>query len=98
MVSNFHITCNSLFCLNYVVAEGDQIWRRDCIKTDFTGCKADKRDNGTHQWDIEWCVCEEPLCNMKMGDVSTSSTAKTTTSQGNISSKNNFALFTEVKT
>ena len=65
----------------------DQIWRRDCIKEEFTGCKADKRDNGTQHWDIEWCVCEDSLCNMKMGDISTSSTAKTTTSQGNIFSK-----------
>ena len=77
-----------MFYFIHVVADGDQIWRRDCIKEEFTGCKADKRDNGTQHWDIEWCVCEDSLCNMKMGDISTSSTAKTTTSQGNIFSKN----------
>ena len=87
MVCNFYIIWNLLFYFIPAVADGDQIWRRDCVKDEFTGCKADKRDNGTHVWDIEWCVCEDPLCNIKMGDISTSSTAKTTTSQGNISSK-----------
>lgn len=67
----------------FKVTEDDAIWRRDCVKEEFTGCKKDKRDNGTHVWDIELCVCEEKLCNEKMGDMPTSTTSKTTTHQGN---------------
>ena len=66
----------------FLVTEDDQIWRRDCVKEDFIGCKSDKRDNGTHVWEIELCVCEEDKCNEKMGDLPTSSTAKTTTPGG----------------
>ena len=65
-----------------LVTENDQIWRRNCGKQDFTGCKADKYGNGTHEWDIEICVCEDKLCNEKMGEIPTSSTVKTTTSIG----------------
>ena len=48
------------------------------------GCKYDNRDNGTHKWEIEICVCDDKnLCNEEMTEISTSSTAKTTTSRGN---------------
>lgn len=67
------------------MTDDDQIWRRDCYKSpdDIVGCRKDNRDNGTHVWEIEICVCEEKLCNEKMGEMPTSSTAKTTTPKGN---------------
>ena len=68
--------------MGFLVLSDDQIWRRNCVKEDFIGCKGDKRDNGTHFWEIELCVCDEKLCNEKMGDIPSSSTLKTTTSEG----------------
>ena len=62
----------------------EDIWRRDCFSPDdgFVGCKQDSRDNGTHSGNFEICVCEGSLCNIKMGDISSSSTSKSTTHKG----------------
>ena len=65
------------------MTEDEAIWRRDCVKDMEIGCKYDNRDNGTHKWEIEICVCDKNWCNEEMTEISTSSTAKTTTSRGN---------------
>ena len=64
---------------NLVTAD-DQIWRRNCYKSEdgFFGCKTDNLGNGTHEWDIEICVCHGSLCNEKMGDLPSTSTKMTT--------------------
>ena len=66
------------------VNDDENIWRRDCYTPEdgFVGCKNDNRSNGTMHWDIEICVCEGDLCNVKMGDITTSSTESTTTHEG----------------
>ena len=66
----------------FLVTENDQIWRRDCVKEDFVGCKKETLNNGTETWEVELCVCNEKFCNEKMGDLPTSSTTKTTTPEG----------------
>ena len=72
----------SFFSHSKVDMEED-IWRRDCFSPDdgFVGCKQDSRNNGSSSWNIEICVCEGSLCNIKMGDISTS-TSKSTTHKG----------------
>ena len=72
----------SFFSHSKVDMEED-IWRRDCFSPDdgFVGCKQGSRNNGSSSCNFEICVCEGSLCNIKMGDISTS-TSKSTTHKG----------------
>ena len=64
--------------------EKEDHWWRGC-KSDpdkTIGCTQHPFTHEGHEFVVDECVCDTPDCNEKMGDVTTSSTAKTTTPEG----------------
>ena len=53
-----------------------------------TGCYQHDFSHHDHEYLVDECVCDTELCNKDMQPIETSTTAKTTTSLGNILVKN----------